>query len=112
MSLDLVILPYFEQPGLHMGPVTVHAFGILLVSGILTARYLILRRAERVGPEARLASTLCVVMLIRLKRADRAKNCLRPRSGWEGGEGWRWNCRTHSRKRAVMLLSVENQLNG
>lgn len=58
------ILPYFVQPRLQVGRVTLYAFGILVVTGILTARFLIIRRASRLGLGGRLASRLSVVMVL------------------------------------------------
>lgn len=31
------VIPYFEQPKLHLGPITIHAFGALVATGILLA---------------------------------------------------------------------------
>jgi prolipoprotein diacylglyceryltransferase len=44
MSESSFVLPYFEQPKLHLGPITIHAFGVLVATGILLAFRLIRRR--------------------------------------------------------------------
>jgi phosphatidylglycerol:prolipoprotein diacylglycerol transferase len=43
------MLPYFEQPTLHLGPVPLYAFGLLVGIGVLTGVELAHRRAERFG---------------------------------------------------------------
>ncbi len=43
------MLPYFSQPEFHAGSVTISAFGVLLISGILTGRVILMRRARRLG---------------------------------------------------------------
>jgi phosphatidylglycerol:prolipoprotein diacylglycerol transferase len=58
------LIPYFEQPKLHLGPITIHAFGVLVATGILLAFRLIRRRATRLGLEAALAERLAMRMVI------------------------------------------------
>lgn len=58
------MIPYFEQPKLHLGPITIHAFGVLVAVGILLAFRLIRRRAPRVGLDAVLAERLAMRMVI------------------------------------------------
>jgi phosphatidylglycerol:prolipoprotein diacylglycerol transferase len=58
------VIPYFEQPKLHLGPITIHAFGVLVATGILLALRLIRRRAPRVGLDPVVAERLAVRILI------------------------------------------------
>ena len=41
------MIPYFEQPSLSLGPITIHSFGVLVAVGILSGMYLIRRRPRR-----------------------------------------------------------------
>ena len=58
------MIPYFQQPKLHLGPITIHAFGVLVAVGILLAFRLIRRRAPRVGLDQVLAERLAMRMVI------------------------------------------------
>jgi phosphatidylglycerol:prolipoprotein diacylglycerol transferase len=58
------VIPYFQQPKLHLGPITIHAFGVLVALGILLAFHLIRRRAPRVGLDPVLAERLAMRMVI------------------------------------------------
>lgn len=58
------MIPYFEQPKLHLGPITIHAFGALVAIGILLAFRMIRRRAPRVGLDAVLAERLAMRMVV------------------------------------------------
>jgi phosphatidylglycerol:prolipoprotein diacylglycerol transferase len=58
------VIPYFEQPKLHLGPITIHAFGVLVALGILLAFRLIRGRARRLGLDAALAERLAVNMVV------------------------------------------------
>jgi phosphatidylglycerol:prolipoprotein diacylglycerol transferase len=58
------VIPYFEQPKLHLGPITIHAFGALVALGILLAFRLIRRRAPRLGLDPVLAERLAMRMVI------------------------------------------------
>ena len=58
------MIPYFEQPKLHLGPITIHAFGALVALGILLAFRLIRRRAPRLGLDPVLAERLAMNMVI------------------------------------------------
>ena len=57
------MLPYFEQPMLHVGTFTIHAFSVLLIAAILLARWIILHRAGRFGVGHSMES-LCTSMLL------------------------------------------------
>lgn len=43
------LIPYFEVPIIHLGPVPLHGFGILVASGFLVGGQLAMNRARRVG---------------------------------------------------------------
>lgn len=43
--------PYFEQPVLHLGPLAIHAFGVLVALALLVGLRLTLRRSRRQGLE-------------------------------------------------------------
>lgn len=58
------MLPYFEQPKLHLGPLTIHAFGALVAVGILLAFRLIRRRAPGMGLDPVLADRLAMRMVV------------------------------------------------
>jgi phosphatidylglycerol---prolipoprotein diacylglyceryl transferase len=58
------VIPYFEQPKLHLGPLTIHAFGALVATGILLAFRLIRKRAPQVGLDPVLAEQLAMRMVI------------------------------------------------
>lgn len=58
------MIPYFEQPKLHLGPITIHAFGALVATGILLAFRLIRKRAPGLGLDPVLAERLAMRMVI------------------------------------------------
>jgi phosphatidylglycerol:prolipoprotein diacylglycerol transferase len=58
------VIPYFKQPTLHLGPITIHAFGVLVAIGILLAFRIIRARAPRVGLDPVLAERLAMRMVI------------------------------------------------
>jgi phosphatidylglycerol:prolipoprotein diacylglycerol transferase len=43
------MIPYYPQPVLHLGPLSIHAFGVLGAMAVLLAFWVILRRARRMG---------------------------------------------------------------
>ena len=57
------MFPYFELPAIELGPVTLHAFGILVASAILLGRWMLVRRAERRGLDGETASRLVLWMV-------------------------------------------------
>src|SRR5262245_53076380 len=58
------MVPYFEHPALHFGPLNIYAFSLMMMVAILAARWSILRRASRFGIERESMSLLCVWMLL------------------------------------------------
>jgi phosphatidylglycerol:prolipoprotein diacylglycerol transferase len=47
--MTLAYIPYFEQPSLSIGPLTVHAFGVIVAASVLIGLELGKRRFQRVG---------------------------------------------------------------
>jgi len=43
------MIPYYPQPVIHLGPISIHAFGMLGALATLLAFWIILRRARRMG---------------------------------------------------------------
>jgi phosphatidylglycerol---prolipoprotein diacylglyceryl transferase len=43
------MIPYFEQPSLGLGPITIYSFGLLVAAGILTGLAVARRRARDLG---------------------------------------------------------------
>jgi phosphatidylglycerol---prolipoprotein diacylglyceryl transferase len=64
MSECSFVIPYFEQPRLPLGPITIHAFGALVATGILLAFRLIRRRAPGMGLDPVLAEKLAMRMVV------------------------------------------------
>jgi phosphatidylglycerol---prolipoprotein diacylglyceryl transferase len=58
------VIPYFAQPKLHLGPITIHAFGVLVATGILLAFRIIRRRAAAQGLDPVLAERMAMRMVI------------------------------------------------
>jgi phosphatidylglycerol---prolipoprotein diacylglyceryl transferase len=64
------MIPYYPQPVLHLGPFTIHAFGILGALAVLVAFWIILRRARRMGiAMEEMFQFLCVMYLFGLAGA-------------------------------------------
>jgi phosphatidylglycerol:prolipoprotein diacylglycerol transferase len=64
------VIPYYPQPVFHLGPFSVHAFGILGASAVLVAFWIILRRARRMGIALEeMFQFLCVMYLCGLAGA-------------------------------------------
>ena len=57
------MFPYFEQPAITLGPVTLHAFGMLVAAAILLGRWMLVRRAETRGLDGEMASRLVLWMV-------------------------------------------------
>ena len=58
------MIPYFAQPKLHLGPITIHAFGVLVATGILLAFRSIRRRAAAQGLDPVLAERTAMRMVV------------------------------------------------
>lgn len=58
------MIPYYEQPTLSLGPVTLHAFGALAGAAILAGSALVVRRCRRTGLDARMGGDLAVYAIV------------------------------------------------
>jgi phosphatidylglycerol---prolipoprotein diacylglyceryl transferase len=58
------VIPYFPQPSLELGPVTIHAFGVLTVTAALVGLVLTKWRVSRMGLDAVIASRMWQLMLL------------------------------------------------
>ena len=58
------MIPYFPQPTLHLGPVTIYAFGILVAAAMLAGSHLAIRRCRKEGLETGLAMDLVFYTLV------------------------------------------------
>jgi phosphatidylglycerol---prolipoprotein diacylglyceryl transferase len=58
------VLPYFEQPTLHLGPITIHAFGVIVAVGVWLGLALGSRRMRFLGLDQRLGDSLAAYALI------------------------------------------------
>lgn len=58
------MIPYFEQPRLHLGPLTIHAFGVMVATGILLALRLMRKRGPALGLDPALAERLGMRIVI------------------------------------------------
>lgn len=47
------MLPYYEIPSLHFGPLTIHPFGILVAAAVMVGSTIAEKRAERLGLDPR-----------------------------------------------------------
>ena len=57
------MFPYFEQPSISLGPITVHAFGVLVAAAIVLGYWMLVQRAEKRGLDGEVASGLAVWMV-------------------------------------------------
>jgi phosphatidylglycerol:prolipoprotein diacylglycerol transferase len=58
------MIRYFAQPSLSLGPITIHAFGVLVAVGILIGMRLIRRRAKGWGLDPATAERLTIWILL------------------------------------------------
>ena len=58
------MIPYFEQPSLSLGPISLHAFGVLVAAGILIGMRLIRHRAAVWGLDPITAERLTIWILL------------------------------------------------
>ena len=58
------MIPYFEQPRLPIGPVTIYGYGVLVLTAILVGWRLTVWRARRVGLDPETASRLAQYMVM------------------------------------------------
>ncbi|MEO8191400.1 MAG: prolipoprotein diacylglyceryl transferase family protein, partial [Acidobacteriota bacterium] len=57
------MIPYFEQPSLKVGPLTVHAFGALVALAVVAGYLLAVRRARAKGLDAAVMESLLAWVL-------------------------------------------------
>jgi phosphatidylglycerol:prolipoprotein diacylglycerol transferase len=58
------MIPYFDQPHLDLGPLTVHAFGLLVAAGIWLAARVLARRARQERLDRTIAEQLVTWVLV------------------------------------------------
>jgi phosphatidylglycerol---prolipoprotein diacylglyceryl transferase len=58
------MIPYFAQPSLSLGPVSIHAFGVLVALAMLSGMHLIRRRAVAWGLDPATAERLTIWILL------------------------------------------------
>jgi phosphatidylglycerol---prolipoprotein diacylglyceryl transferase len=58
------VIPYFEQPSLSLGPITIHLFGALLAVAILAGQAIMRRRALATGIDRKVADHLLGWVLV------------------------------------------------
>lgn len=58
MLVRILVIPYFEQPALELGPFTIHAFGVLVATGVLVGFEIFKRRSARIGLDTTVAGAL------------------------------------------------------
>jgi phosphatidylglycerol---prolipoprotein diacylglyceryl transferase len=58
------MIPYYREPVLHLGPLTFHAFGLLLASSIVLGVYIVRNRAHRFGLSQDLMFRVCFWALL------------------------------------------------
>jgi phosphatidylglycerol:prolipoprotein diacylglycerol transferase len=58
------MIPYFEQPNIPMGPLTIHGFGLMVAAAVLVGTWILRRRAVLEGLEPMLAQQLVTWVLV------------------------------------------------
>ncbi len=58
------MIPYFRQPSLHLGPVTLYAFGSIVAVAVLAGAHLMLRRCRKKGLDDTVGENLLIHTLI------------------------------------------------
>ncbi len=58
------MIPYYPEPVLHLGPLTFHAFGLLLASSVVVGGYIMIKRAHRFGVNRDLMFRVCFWALL------------------------------------------------
>jgi len=58
------MIPFFQQPMLHLGPATIYAFGVLVAAAMLVGSQVAIRRCRRDGLETGLAMDLVFYTLL------------------------------------------------
>jgi phosphatidylglycerol:prolipoprotein diacylglycerol transferase len=58
------MIPWFKSPSLPLGPVTIHAFGVLVALGILVGARLTRKRGEELGLEPEMVAQMVTTILV------------------------------------------------
>ena len=58
------MIPFFDQPTLSLGPLTVHAYGALVATGVIFGGWLVLRRSRRKGLDPEETERMLTWMLV------------------------------------------------
>ena len=58
------MIPYIDQPSLDLGPLTIHAFGVLVAAGVLLGIEIFKQRITQVGLDSDLASRMLGWLLV------------------------------------------------
>jgi phosphatidylglycerol:prolipoprotein diacylglycerol transferase len=58
------VLPHFEQPSLSLGPITIHAFGVMVAAAMLVGMRMVRRRALADGLDPLIADRLVTWILL------------------------------------------------
>ena len=58
------MLPYFEQPSVRLGPLTIHAFGVIVAIAVWVGLSIGSRRMDKIGLDRRLGDSLAGYVLI------------------------------------------------
>ncbi len=58
------MVPFFQQPVLHLGPVTIYAFGVLVAAAMLAGSHMAIRRCRRDGLDTGIAMDLVFYTLL------------------------------------------------
>jgi phosphatidylglycerol---prolipoprotein diacylglyceryl transferase len=58
------MIPYFSQPHLSLGPISIHLFGVLVAVGLLAGLRLVRRRAEVTGLNVALAERMGIWIIL------------------------------------------------
>ena len=60
----LSVIPYYPQPTIELGPLTLHSFGMLVATGILLGTWICGRRVRRYGLESEPVGDFALFMLV------------------------------------------------
>lgn len=58
------MLPYFEQPHIDLGPIPIHAFGVLVAAAVFVGTELAAHRAKRVGIDPNTMTAFAMWLLV------------------------------------------------
>jgi len=58
------MIPWFKSPSLPIGPLTIHAFGVLVAIGILVGARLTRRRGEQLGLQPEMVAQMVTTILV------------------------------------------------